>query len=90
MYSDFGTIPKGRYRVSLAAFDGYNDRTKPQPNEQYRVVFRMPNGMEVVQTNPTEDIRDDSNNAAWYGVVNDNFNIPKDITKLSTDHINKS
>ena len=71
----------------MAAFDGYKDRSNPQPNEQYYVVFKTSSGVEVTRTNATEDIRDDSNNAAWYGVVNNNFYISQNITNLSTDHI---
>lgn len=90
MYTNFGTIKKWRYKVSLAAFDGYKDRSNAQPNEQYYVVFRKPDGTEIVRTNATQDIRDDSNNAAWYGVVNDDLNIPSDITKLTTDHLQQT
>jgi hypothetical protein len=89
MYSNFGTIPEGRYKISLAAFDGYKDRSNPQPNEQYTVVFRKTDGTEITRTNFTQDLRDDTNNAAWYGVVNTNLYVSQDISKLSTDHINQ-
>lgn len=54
------------------------------------MVFRRADGTEVSRTNVTQDIRDDSNNAAWYGVVNTDFFLSEDVRKLSTDHKNQT
>jgi hypothetical protein len=52
-------------------------------------VFRKSDGTEVTRTSETQDIIDNSKNAAWYGPVNSDLYISQDITKLSTDHINQ-
>ena len=77
-------IPAGKYNVSLVAYDGDHDRDEkaPQSDEIYKVILENGCGV-VAETNATEDLLDSVLEATYDGVVNTDFILGEDITKIT-------
>ncbi len=79
-------MPAGSYDIFLQAFDGYVGRDKvSQKYEQYFVSFFDDSGF-IAQTNPTGDLPDYVENSQWYGQVNTNLFIKRNLNKVSAKH----
>ncbi len=91
-------IPKGKYRVLLEAFDGYDGRANTpvegQRQEQYSVEFHGGPGnafteaMTLAYSGTTPDLADGVDSASWHGVVNESLTFSDNISYLIVKHIN--
>ena len=83
------SIPAGKYKVSLEAFDGYKGRShsdpKGQSKEQYYVKF-LSNGHTIATSGTTGDVRDRVEQAYWRGTVNNSLNIGGNVSRIIVQH----
>ncbi len=83
------SLPAGKYKVQLEAFDGYKGRSKTDPrgqaHEQYYIRF-MSGNREVVRSNTTGDVPDRVEKAYWRGTVNNSLNINENISSIYIQH----
>ncbi len=83
------SIPAGKYKVSLEAFDGYPGRSHSDPRgqskEQYYVKF-LSNGHTIATSGTSGDVPDNVEQAYWRGVVNNSFNIGNNVSRIIVQH----
>ena len=80
-------IPAGHYDIYLQSFDGYDIRVDvTQPHEQYFVAFNNSLGGEVARTNPTPDLQDYVETAAWSGLINSNLYLDNNAVQAVAQH----
>ncbi len=84
------TIPAGKYRIKLAAWDGYAGRENvTQTQEQYRVQFKNAGSTrELAITNLSGDVPDRKREAEWHGTVNNSLTIPSGVGAVVAIHRN--
>ena len=83
------SIPAGKYKVVLEAFDGYKGRSKSDPthqaHEQYYVKF-VSGGRTIAQSGKTGDLRDRVEQAYWRGTVNNSITLSGNVTQVIAQH----
>ena len=80
------SIPQGAYSVSLASYDGYDNRVNvSQPHEQWEAVFYS-NGVSIATSSAISDLPDYVAEASVSGVVDSLFTLNQDVDAVAAFH----